>query len=167
MSVTVTYHMLSQMGACYPQLSLFSKLFGDSVEVTEDIVKENVDRFEWDWAAEYLLPKSSYLEYMDSLSAMLRKTETDISLALHEYETAIQPAYETYRSALWVAVRNFETASEYNAAEKAVDLIYREATKDALDKYDRLSSAAHHEYDEAASMVWFRLATEKGLRDFS
>ena len=59
----LTYQTLAEKGACLEQCDLFRELFGESVEVTEDLCESVYDRFSWDWAAARLVPCDVLDEY--------------------------------------------------------------------------------------------------------
>ena len=55
---------LSQLkNACQPQQDLFRRLFGAEVHLTLDLAKQYAPDFDFNWAAEYLLPAPLWAEY--------------------------------------------------------------------------------------------------------
>ena len=59
----ITYDQLEALDACEDQRDLFQSLFGEEVEVTRALVMEHAAKFDWDWAAEKLLPRKKSAEY--------------------------------------------------------------------------------------------------------
>lgn len=56
----ITYMQLYNLKACEDQLALFHTLFGDEVELTEEIVLTHGSKFSIEWAVMNLLPKGSW-----------------------------------------------------------------------------------------------------------
>jgi hypothetical protein len=75
MASTLKVQTLIRKGACRDQVSLFRATFGESVEVTEGLCLSIAGKFDFDWAAQNLLPQS----------------------VLHgEYKRAVMPAWAAY-----------------------------------------------------------------------
>jgi len=77
----LTFKTLKGLGACKDQLLRFKQLFGDKVNVTAELCNKHCDEFDWNWAAENLLPATAWAEY-DSICAP----------ALAEYHRICAPA---------------------------------------------------------------------------
>ena len=55
--------LIQSKRACAKQLALFVETFPDGVEVTPEACAAVADKFDWDWAAQNLLPRSLRAEY--------------------------------------------------------------------------------------------------------
>lgn len=72
----ITYQQLSDLEACKDQLELFHTLFGDEVIATRRLILEHTEKFNWEWAAENLLPPELFNDFWENTSAgreVLRK----------------------------------------------------------------------------------------------
>ena len=102
----ITANRLASLGACRRQLYVFSRHFGDEVEVTEAVAGDHAKEFDWDWAAEHLLTGQARVAYqvaaegawadylVATTHAMAGKNQTWAA-----YEKAMYPAWVAY----WVA----------------------------------------------------------------
>jgi hypothetical protein len=54
---------LEEASACSDRVDLFKELFGDEVKVTVSLAKKHYNKFDWDWAANYLLSVPARAEY--------------------------------------------------------------------------------------------------------
>ena len=59
----LTAQMLRDKKACGEQVELFVELFGESVSVTQKRCAAHANEFDWEWAAEKLLPKPAWAEF--------------------------------------------------------------------------------------------------------
>lgn len=60
----LTVKTLLNHGACTAQVLRFQRLFGTSVEVTEDLCAAHAMDFSWDWAANHLLSDEGRTAYV-------------------------------------------------------------------------------------------------------
>ena len=72
---------LKELGACSEQVELFEKLFGDSVEVTEELCLKHAGDFNWNFARQ-LLSGPAWAEY-----------DKVCGLARAEYDKVCGPAW--------------------------------------------------------------------------
>jgi hypothetical protein len=54
---------LTDKGACQAQVNLFRTMFGESVDVTEELCASVAGKFDFYWAAHHLLTPSARAEY--------------------------------------------------------------------------------------------------------
>ena len=52
----ITKHLLQSKGACASQVALFAETFPHGTEITEAVCLAVADKFDWNWAAQNLLP---------------------------------------------------------------------------------------------------------------
>ncbi len=104
----ITYDQLEALDACEEQLELFQSLFGEEVEVTREKVMTHAAKFEWDWAAEKLLPRKklaeynrvtaqAWAEYNRVTAQALAEYNRVNAQALAEYNRVTAPAWAEYR----------------------------------------------------------------------
>lgn len=113
----ITVEMLKTADVCATARSRFEDLFPDGVEVTRELCLQHASAFDWDWAAENLLPKSAW----------------DV------YDAAVEPALDVYDAAVksaWDA---------YDAADKSARDTYYAAIKPAWDAYNAAMAVAFWE----------------------
>jgi hypothetical protein len=122
---TITASMLEH--ACKEQRDLFRDLFGESVEVTEDLCGEHADKFDWDWAASRLLLEDGRARYKRA-RALIRD----------QYLNATGPAFKAYMVAHAIAWQAFVEAPDKDCGA------YRSAIAEAHDVRAR-GVAAHEE----------------------
>ena len=70
--IKITLEQLRKAKACSEQVTLFIQLFGSEVEVTPEKAVLYKDKFDWDWAGRYLLPRLAWEEY-DKIAASARE----------------------------------------------------------------------------------------------
>jgi hypothetical protein len=61
--MTITVKQLRKLKACEEQVDLFKKLFGESVEITEALIKEHSAKFDIYWLAKNLFSGSLLATY--------------------------------------------------------------------------------------------------------
>jgi hypothetical protein len=81
-------HQLIKARACESRLPLFTSLFPDGVDVTEELCVLHYDKFYWDWAADNLLTAPAQAEYQKAKVS-----------AQAEYQKAKAPAWAEYQKA--------------------------------------------------------------------
>jgi len=59
----ITKRLLQSKGACASQVALFAETFPRGTEITEAVCLAVADKFDWNWAAQNLLPPKSDAEY--------------------------------------------------------------------------------------------------------
>ena len=93
MSKTLTVETLKSKKACQPQIDLFRSLFGDSVEVTEELCVKHAQDFNWDWAADTLLSESAREDYYKATGPALKVYNKATAPALKVYIKATASAW--------------------------------------------------------------------------
>jgi hypothetical protein len=81
---TITVDMLDS--ACEEPRDLFVTLFGEQVEVTEDLCVKHADKFDWSWASKHLLTEPSVAEYRRVTAQAWDAYKRETAWAFTEYE---------------------------------------------------------------------------------
>ena len=97
---TITLEQLKEHEACTRQLLLFKELFGKEVELTVRRCIKYYDKFNWDWAAGYLLSDELYEEYLNIRQLAWEEYKKIQQPAWEEYKKIQQPAWEEYKKKL-------------------------------------------------------------------
>jgi len=141
--VRILLSALRAAGACADQVALFEARFGDGVDVTEALCLSVADLFDWDWAADNLLPAPARAEYWRAMPH-----------AEAEYIRASAPARAEY----WRAMAHAE--AEYIRASAPARAEYERAAAHAEAEYIRASAPARAraEYERAAAVSFARAA---------
>ena len=109
-SRTLTLDRLERYGACQDATELFAALFGDSVEVTEELCVTHAMDFSWDWASKNLLSESAQAAYhaaeaqaREDYNAATAPTRASYNAAIADdwvaYDAATAPAWAAYNAA--------------------------------------------------------------------
>ena len=108
----ITLQQLIDAGACKNQLELFAKLFGNSVEVTEERALLVVDQFDWSWAGR-LLSESACAEYDRVRALAWAEFNRVCALAWAEYDRVPKSAqaaeYDRVSALAWARLYNNPT----------------------------------------------------------
>ena len=83
--------------ACRAQTDLFRQLFGESVEITEELCASVADKFDWRWAGRYLLSPVAAADYERVRAHASAEYERVRATAGAEYERAEAPALAEYK----------------------------------------------------------------------
>lgn len=59
----ITLKQLIDLGACRHARKRFRELFGESVEVTDDLCVKHAEEFDWDWVASHLLSRKQLAQW--------------------------------------------------------------------------------------------------------
>jgi hypothetical protein len=62
---TITLKQLDEKNACLRQRDMFEKLFGESVELSEEVVEKHAHNFDINWCAQNLLSSELYVEFIE------------------------------------------------------------------------------------------------------
>ncbi len=84
---------LTDKGACQEQVDLFHTLFGDSVDVTEELCASVAGKFDLDWAASNLLTPSAEAEYKRATASAGAEYKRVVASAWVEYERVVAAAF--------------------------------------------------------------------------
>ena len=85
----LTLQRLKDLDACTEQLALFESTFGESVEVTPELCVSVADKFNFVWAARYLLSQSARTEYGRVRAPAWAEYERVTAPVLAEYERVL------------------------------------------------------------------------------
>lgn len=72
----VTAELLRAKGACKSQVDLFMYIFPGGTEITRELCVEHARSFDWDWAAECLLPEKQWADYEAKHAALSADYQT-------------------------------------------------------------------------------------------
>ena len=81
----ITVKQLKKLGACKNQVVLFQSIFGESVTLTKEVVKEHGHKFDVDWLAHKLLTHTQIIDY-----------EAKRTLLYADYEAKCAPLWADY-----------------------------------------------------------------------
>lgn len=96
----ITLNQLKELEACEPQIILFEKKFGASVELTKELMIENSIEFDLVWFANKILSKDLLKLYCDTMAPALKVYKETRDQALEAYdETKAQVFKETIAQA--------------------------------------------------------------------
>ena len=82
----ITLHELLILNACDEQLNLFKALFGESVELTEEIMRKHGAMFDVDWLATRILSPQQRADYEPKFQLLDAEYWTKRALADAEYD---------------------------------------------------------------------------------
>jgi hypothetical protein len=116
---TITLDMLYALDACQGQINLF----GQEVIVTPDACEQVAELFNWDWAAQHLLPGDLQAEYQRQCAPLWAECNRKRALLWTEYQRQYAPllaGYERKRALLW-------TEYQYRCAPLLAECMRRHA----------------------------------------
>ena len=93
----LTIKMLKNASACAPELRRLKRLFGSSVDITEEFCVEHASECNWDWASKLLSPEAQ-AEYQRVVDAAWAEYWRVVDAAWAEYERARASAW----ARLWI-----------------------------------------------------------------
>ena len=96
MKITAT--ILRAKDACETQVRRFEALFPNGVEITSELCVLHADSFDWDWAAEYLLPLDKYADYRANVSALYDDYEAKCAPLRADYQAKLVPLLADYEA---------------------------------------------------------------------
>ena len=92
----ITAEFLESKNTCGRQIDLFRAMFGESVDITPELCRAMADKFDWDWAAEFLLNAPAWAEYKRLNAPAWAEYERLNALTWVEYERLNAPAWAEY-----------------------------------------------------------------------
>jgi hypothetical protein len=95
----ITLDILKKKRACLDKQRLFKKLFGDSVDVTEELCIQHARDFDWSWAARSLLNDAAQLACDEAEAAACAAYNAAVASAWTAYSAAVAPARAAYDEA--------------------------------------------------------------------
>ena len=93
MAKKITSRLLKLKGACSEQVELFKSLGGDTKPLTLELCLEHADKFDWSWAAQYLLSPAAYAEYDRVRAAAYAEYDRVRAAARAEYDRVAAAAF--------------------------------------------------------------------------
>ena len=89
----ITKRLLQSKGACASQVALFAETFPHGTEITEAVCLAVADKFDWNWAAQNLLPPKSDAEYQRVCAPADAECQRVRAQAYAEYQRVRAQAY--------------------------------------------------------------------------
>ena len=108
--MTLTLAHLKSLGACEDQVELFESRFGESVELTKELMIEQSKDFDLDWLADEILSTDDLKAYDEAIASALKAYEEAEAPALKAYEEAAAPAWKAYEEAVAPALKAYDEA---------------------------------------------------------
>jgi hypothetical protein len=119
-SRVLTLSTLRKYGACSGEVTLFRNLFGERVEVTEELCLIHADNFSFNWAACRLLSDAAREDYARARDVAEAEYARAVAVAYAEYERARDAAHAAYERAVTPARAEYVRAiAEYERATSA------------------------------------------------
>jgi hypothetical protein len=129
----INAQLLKKLEACFPQVELFEKIFGeeDAPLSVETAVKRASD-FDWDWAAMNLLSEENRETYEEAKAHLLKTYKEAKAHLLKTYEKAKAPLRKTYEEAKAPLLKTYKEAKAplrktYEEAKAPLLKTYKEA----------------------------------------
>ena len=94
----ITAKILEDKNACPSQLHKFRKLFPDGVEVTAAVCISVADEFDWDWAANNLLPPSFLADYEAKEVSLWKDYDAKVASPRADYNAKVAPLWADYNA---------------------------------------------------------------------
>ena len=94
MPSTITLAQLSD--ACSAQRDLFKQTFGEQVHLTLELAEKHAADFDFDWAAQTLLPRALLAEYERQKAPLWAEYERQEAPLWAEYERQVAPLWAEY-----------------------------------------------------------------------
>jgi hypothetical protein len=99
MAIKVSAAILRRMAACKEQVDVFHTIFGTAtVSITETLCVEHANKFNWDWAANNLLPAPLYADYKAKITPLYADYEAKRAPLDADYRAKIAPLYADYKA---------------------------------------------------------------------
>jgi hypothetical protein len=133
----ITYRQLCLAGACNSQTALFKRLFGASVEVTEELCITHPE-FDFEWASRHLLTIKQRAEYKRIKGPALVENDRVQGLAWAEYKRVEGLAW-----------------AEYERVEGPAWAEYKRVEGPAWAEYKRVEGLAWAEYERVRGLAFF------------
>jgi len=148
----VTIQKLKNLRACESQRRLFESKFGESVELSLDIIKDNINHFDIKWFTRYFLSEKQRKAYNEAVTSTLKAYDEAIAPARKAYDEAVESALKAYDEAIAPAQK------AYNEAVTSILKAYDEAIAPARKAYNEAVVPAQKAYSEArASALWLAI----------
>lgn len=132
----VTLKQLGHAKACDDQVEFFKQMFGEETEVTPEKCLEVYDKFDWDWAARYLLTPSNREDYRKAHASARKEYEKARNAAWKECEKVRDAARDKYKNACYSALEECKKISATALKE------YEKARDSALEEYEKTLAKA-------------------------
>lgn len=110
-SRTLTLATLLERGACHKGVERFKRLFGDSVEVTEELCRKHAQTVDWDWAAECFLSSKALAAYQAMMTPALAAHHAAAVRAWAAHQAAGKAALAAYKAAVVPAQAAYQVAT--------------------------------------------------------
>ena len=94
----ITLKQLKKLGACADQTKLFKEIFGDSVEITEDVIREHGAKFDVNWLAGHVLSPTHLAAYQAKLAPLWADYQAKCAPLDDEYKAKCAPLLADYQA---------------------------------------------------------------------
>ena len=105
----LTIKMLKNASACAPELRRLKRLFGSTVDITEEFCVEHASECNWDWASKLLSPEAQ-AEYQRVVDAARAERDRVVAAARAEYQRVVDAAWAEYWRVVDAAWAEYERA---------------------------------------------------------
>ena len=142
----ITLKQLRAAGACADQRELFKEKFGDYVDVTAALCLEHAEDFDWDWAADNLLPRPARRAFNKAEDAAWRVFEEAQADLLRAYQKVVDQMWSGFDKPLGEVILTAKEVEALADAQRA----YMEATAPYRRAYNEATARA---FAQAAELV--------------
>lgn len=179
----IMLYRLKQLGACDGQVQLFEQLFGDAVQVTEELCIKHAGVFDWQWASEKLLKDSAKFFQAEEfilwqkfnketkvIGAKYNKILHDLRNEFHAstakereiLDKAIEPIEKNFAAKLYGScIYHYEASREYAQLIEPFKDAFNESIKDRKEAFYAKNHAAQAEFSKAMSPHYKKLYEER------
>lgn len=166
----LTVDQLQKTEACPGSIKLFEKLFGDSIKVTEQHVLEVYDKFDWNYAALFLLSNQSAYRHLAVLaldkhvlvrSQAWKKFQEQRDSVWNVFRKISQPLFDQYLD-IDLRQRKTITLKEYkNETQEAWWTCYYKE-ESFLSEYEKIAGESRDEYHQTIAVAWAQMYIKEG-----
>jgi hypothetical protein len=144
---TITIQWLRNNDACDGQVNLIKRLFGETIELTqENWDKAIANDVEVSWLEDYLSPNQRK-KYDISIQPAKDECKKIQDPAVDEYEDVVGPVREAYKKILW-------SNADYETKQLAF-VEYQKIQNPAFEKYNSIFLPAEEVFDKIANQALF------------
>jgi hypothetical protein len=104
----ITVRKLKSLGACTSQVNLFEEIFGQSVELTEAVVKEHGAKFDTNWLASKVLTSTQYADYEAKLAPLDADYQAKLAPLDADYKAKLAPLDADYKAKLALLYADYD-----------------------------------------------------------
>ncbi len=167
---TITLHMLEYHGACREQRDLFESIFGDSVDITVELVIKYSDKFDIQWCAEELLNYTARAEYFSNIPPVSVAYNIALDAAADLYNMQCKPARKICDAEIADALAVYDNVragdfdyNEWTEARKTFDIVWipamerrNNANREFFDALKKQRNELTRNYEKAKAELFAR-----------